>query len=120
MLLPKTRSFLSACLLLLSWTACQKSNYAEDHPPLNTADTCSSKATYASRIKKILDVSCAYSGCHDGTNQEPNLTQYSTASAAANKIKQRACIEKNMPAAAPLSDCDITRLRTWCETGTPQ
>ena len=119
-MLPKTWTFLSACLLVLSWNGCQKSNYAEDHPPINNTDTCASQATYAGRIKKILDVNCAYSGCHDGTNQEPNLTQYAPASAAAVKIKQRACIEKNMPASAPLSDCDITRLRVWCETGTPQ
>lgn len=120
MIFKKTTFWLWASMLAAVAVSCQKLNYAEDHPPANSNDTCTQNVSYQSRIKAILNTNCAFSGCHDGANTDPNLTQYSTASAAASKIRERACIKKDMPPGGPMSDCDIAKLRYWCENGTPQ
>ncbi|MCO6492414.1 MAG: hypothetical protein J5I98_28615 [Phaeodactylibacter sp.] len=51
-------------VLFLLWSACDYNKLPEPEPP-EFCDTV--EVTYDNQIKDIIDNSCAYSGCHDGS-----------------------------------------------------
>lgn len=68
--MKSTRIFLllSAFVFLYS---CEKDNY---FIPKETPVDPNVQVSFAADIQPIFDASCATSGCHDGQNDDPNLT----------------------------------------------
>lgn len=80
----------------------------------------SANATNYASIKTIIDAKCATSGCHISGGTSPDLSNYTSVAASKDRVMQRACIDKNMPAGAPLSACEIGKLTHWINLGAPQ
>ena len=89
-------------------------------------------ATYDSTVKTIIDGSCAYSGCHDGTGGNSSIpsgandyTSYAglKASLDGGSFNTRALVSKNMPptgAMPELTAAQLEVLTCWHEAGYPE
>lgn len=113
---------LGAFATLLYSTGCYYDNKEELYPNTyggtSTCDT--TNQTYTASIKTIIDVNCASVGCHVTGGQSPDLTSYQKVKDNITRVKVRAIDLKTMPAAAPLSVCDMNKLTAWINAGTPQ
>jgi hypothetical protein len=79
--------------------------------------------TYTKHIKSIIDLNCAFAGCHVAGGVSPTLTTYSEVSAIAGangKLKLRVITLQTMPASAPLSAPDIAKIQCWIDNGAKQ
>ncbi|MDP1727830.1 MAG: hypothetical protein Q8M15_13680 [Bacteroidota bacterium] len=73
--------------------------------------------TYANDIKPMLASNCTTSNCHAAGMQSPNLGDYLILKANIAKVENRAIILRNMPAAAPMSNLNINKLKKWIAEG---
>lgn len=110
----------SFLFLILSFTSCTTESVAYD---------CTSIApTYTDNIKSIMDVNCAYSGCHDASTKADgiNLSTYATVAAESARARFMGCMEHDgsynrMPeGAAQLNTSDLQKIYCWIQSGTPQ
>lgn len=109
-------SFLFAFYLI----SCTKNNEQDLYP--TTASSCSTiSAKYTADIKPLFLARCTISGCHNTTSNAGGfaLETYTQVAAKAAKINQRCIVEKNMPAAGPLSNAEIAMLKCWIDSGAP-
>lgn len=87
----------------------------------NQAGSCDTTGiSYSKGISTILNGTCAVSGCHVAGGQIPDLSDYSKVQANSVRVKVRAVDLKTMPPGITLSDCNIKKLDTWIQKGTPQ
>jgi len=120
---------LSAAVFTIILSACTKNNFEKDQPSVVTPppianptptprDTCNDSIRYNPDIKRILSSNCATQGCHVQGAQEPDLSTYALAKVKANRIKIRACDDKDMPTSGPLtSACDLDKIKSWVAQG---
>lgn len=75
-------------------------------------------ATYT-RVQAIMASKC--NTCHSARNAAGGtiLETYEQVKAKADRINQRAIIDKTMPPTAPLSSEEIAILQCWISSGTP-
>jgi uncharacterized membrane protein len=76
------------------------------------------EATYT-KVQAIMITKC--NTCHSARNAAGGtvLETYEQVKANADRINQRAIIEKTMPPAAPLSANEIAILQCWISSGAP-
>ncbi len=110
---------ISAFFLILFSASCTYDKEELLNPPQkNVCDTLN--ATYA-KVQSILSTKCSTSRCHSAAAARGGtvLETYDQAKAKAERIKQRALVEKTMPPSAPLSTNDIAVLQCWFDAGMP-
>lgn len=105
--------------ILFTLSACYYDNEEELYPTA-TSNCDTTNLTYANGIKTIIDTRCSGSSCHVSGTTSPDLSTYQGLVNNIARVKVRAIDEKSMPAAAPLSACEIKKLTTWINAGTPQ
>ncbi len=106
------------CLLFVSiLTGCYYDNEDELYPNKSGCDT--SNVTYSGIIKPLVDSRCAVPGCHVSGAQPPNLSTYTGLVTNIDRVKVRALELKTMPAAGPLSQCEIDQMWIWINAGSP-
>ncbi len=118
----KNLFYISTLALLLFTTSCYYDNKEELYPNTfggtSTCDTTNQK--YSTGINTIINNNCASAGCHVVGAQSPDLSSYQKVKDNIARVKVRAIDQKTMPAAAPLSVCDINKLTAWINAGMPQ
>ncbi len=82
-------------------------------------------ATYSSSIEYIINLNCV--SCHSSTNASGNvkLTSYQevksyAASGLLLNVIERKSGYQPMPPSQALSACQIDKIKTWVQNGTPQ
>ncbi len=95
-------------------------------------DPCDShNATYEGDVKALIDNTCAFSGCHDGSGVNiaipaaaADFTTYAglSASLTGGSFEDRVLVQKNMPPdpTFALSDEQIEMLTCWKDAGYPE
>ena len=88
--------------------------------PSTAIDCTSVNATFTS-VKSIIAAKCATAGCHNAASSAGGavLETYDQIKAKADRINQRAVIDKTMPSDKPLSANEMAALKCWLSSGTP-
>lgn len=110
-----------AAFLCLSLSYCKKDT-------VDTYDCTGVTATYTGQIKSILDASCAYAGCHGGSNPAEgiDLSNYTDAKSAAQKssflgsIQHKSGYEAMPQGGAQLDDSVIKAISCWVQNNMPE
>lgn len=116
------RTFQFICILLFSLTACEYENIEDLTPAVNFDNCKTDSVSFQADIEPIFRQNCSTSGCHDSGSFNGDFSTYAGIKAGVddnNKIKQRVVIRKDMPASAPLPDCEIRKLTAWLDAGAP-
>lgn len=106
------------CALFLITIGCGKESY-------KFKDGCDLTDTgYNGNIKEIININCAYEGCHAGGTELDDFTTYQGVKALAGSLKDR--INRNIDDAlympqnkTKLSNCDLQKLNVWINKGAP-
>jgi hypothetical protein len=100
-------------LVLGSIQSCYYDKEEELYPNdyYSTNDTTS--VTYGETIAPLISTNCGSSGCH------PAYTTYTGLKVIVDngQLKNRVITQKTMPAAAPLSSTQISKLQRWLDAG---
>jgi hypothetical protein len=87
-------------------------------------DVCTEEITYGQQIRSIINTSCAYVGCHDGSSAPGNYTTFRAMQPALDDIDfmRRVVETQDMPpsyAIGPtsLSTEDLILMRCWIQGG---
>lgn len=115
----KNRLSFFLALFIVFATACTNDKEELLNPPKqNACDTLN--ATFTT-VKSIITTKCSSSRCHGAAAAKGGviLETYDQMKAKADRIKQRAIIEKTMPPSTPLSTNDIAILQCWFNSGMP-
>ena len=82
---------------------------------------CTSVNARFTDVNAIIAVKCATAGCHNAAVAVGGtvLETYNDIKAKADRINQRAIIERTMPAGSPLSGSEIAILKCWISSGMP-
>lgn len=90
-------------------------------------EECLESPTFGVDVEMIINLNCAYSGCHVSGTGLPVLTSYEEVKIQIEngKFEDRVLVRQNMPpsnASGPteLSDGDLNTLRCWIEQGYPE
>lgn len=89
-----------------------KNNYCDDCDTTNY--------TYSGTIKLIVDQNCATSSaCHGSGTQYGDFTSYDGLKSRVNNqlIQKRAIVDKDMPPASPMPDCELLLIKNWIDNG---
>jgi uncharacterized membrane protein len=86
--------------------------------PISSCDTI----TYSKYIKSIISKNCALSGCHDGSNSNPNLGNFNELKNSAERVKNRAVDNTTSTRMPPLPAEALTQsekqlINCWIENG---
>lgn len=86
----------------------------------STIDCTGVNATFIS-LKPIITANCATAGCHNAASAAGGavLETYDQIKAKADRINQRAIIDKTMPSDKPLSADEMAALKCWLGSGAP-
>jgi hypothetical protein len=115
----KKLNLLTLLFIVVSLSACYYDNEEQLYP--NSGSTCDTvNIKYTGSIQLIINAKCATQGCHVAGSQSPDLGDYQKVVSNITRVKVRAIDEKSMPAAGPLSACEINKLTAWINGGTPQ
>ena len=117
---------MNAFLPSLANSGCQPSlieKWINQNAPNNSCEDCDSSVyNFSGPVAAIFSTSCTTSiGCHASGSPNGQFTSYEAIKPFADNgtIMDRAIAKMDMPVAAPLPPCDITRLRKWLEEGGP-
>ena len=87
----------------------------------NYCDQCDTTAyTYSGTIKAIVDQNCATSSaCHGSGTQYGNFTTYNGLKSRVDNqfVQKRAIVNKDMPPAGPIPDCELLLIKNWIDHG---
>lgn len=95
--------------------------------PGGITDPCDASldATYSGSVQLIINLNCV--SCHSGASASGNirLSNYAEVRSVASNGRLLNVIERNpgfqaMPPSQALSACQIEKVRTWVQNGTPQ
>lgn len=88
--------------------------------PSDTIDCISVNATFTS-VKPIIAMKCATAACHNAASAAGGtiLETYDQVKAKADRINQRAIIDKTMPSDKPLNANEMAALKCWISSGAP-
>ncbi|OQP42764.1 hypothetical protein A4H97_11405 [Niastella yeongjuensis] len=111
-------SSILALFILLGTSCTYDKEELLNPPPKNACDTLN--ATFA-KVQSIMTTKCSTSRCHGVAAAKGGavLETYDQIKAKADRIKQRALIEKTMPPSSPLSSNEIAVLQCWFDSGMP-
>ena len=110
---------ISIVLSLLIFTLAFGCNHEKEKINISSKN-CDSTLTYSNGIKTIIDVNCAYVGCHVAGMSIPDLTTYDFVKNNIEDITYRAITNKTMPKPAGMTACNITKLNNWIKAGMAQ
>lgn len=114
------RILIASCFsLALLTVSCYKDNEEYLYGTV-VCDTTS--VSYSTDIFPIVQNNCSIVGCHVGGGSGPGLFEnYDQIKATVDngKFKDRVIVQKNMPPAGPLSDCQIQHITKWLNDGAP-
>ncbi len=114
-------ALMGASLLMLS--SCYKDNEEDLYKNYYSQGQCDTvSVSFSSDIMPIIKGNCAISGCHVQGGTGPGI--FGNYNGVMDKVKngtfeKRVLIDKNMPPAAPLSDCQQSLIRAWLNAGSP-
>lgn len=82
---------------------------------------CSTANAKFLNVQPIISSKCATVGCHDSFTAAGNtvLLTYDQVKAKADRIYNRAIIQKSMPPLQPLTANEIALIKCWIDSGTP-
>ena len=88
--------------------------------PAAATDCSTVNATFTG-VKSIITSKCATAGCHNAATAAGGtvLETYDQVKAKADRINQRAIVDKTMPPSTPLSTSEVAILKCWISSGTP-
>ena len=88
--------------------------------PSDTIDCTAVNATFTS-VQPIIAMKCATAACHNAASAAGGtvLETYDQIKAKANRINQRAIIDKTMPSDKPLHANEMAALKCWISSGAP-
>ena len=99
----------------------------EELNPASTTNPCAttSPATYSGSIKLIFDLNCT--SCHSSSNASGNvklstieeIKPYAASGLLLNVIERQSGYQA-MPPSSVLAPCQVDKIKTWIQTGTPQ
>lgn len=109
------------CLLLVSSCYYDKEDelYAEYYANKN-CDTVN--VTFSQSILPIMEAKCNTAGCHvPGGSGPGDFTGYNGVKSKADNgsLVNRTITLKDMPPGAPLTICEMNKIRKWVEAGAP-
>lgn len=115
----KKRNIFFLALFLLFSASCTYDKGELLNPPQKNA--CDSLNATFTTVKSIITTKCSSSRCHGAAAAKGGvvLETYDQIQSKADRIKQRAFIEKTMPPSAPLSTNDIAVIQCWFDAGMP-
>ncbi len=104
-----------AASFLLMITACTYDNEEDLYPPqLTDSIPCDTvQLTYSNDIRFILDQKCATPACHNSGGQDPDLSMFPTAEAAAAVLFEKAT-DASHASRFSWTRCEKEQLRVWC------
>ena len=114
----RTPILISAFLIVYS-TGCTYDKEELLCPPKQTA--CDTLGATFTKVKSIITSKCSSANCHSTATAKGGVTleTYDQIKAKADRIKQRALVEKTMPPRGPLSITDVAILECWLGSGMP-
>lgn len=98
--------------------------YYDNEEELYPGSACDTvDITYTSHVAAIMTTSCAYTGCHIAGGAAPGI--FDNYAGVKEKVDdgsfyQRTLVDKDMPPAGPLSDCNLAILQAWIDGGAPE
>jgi uncharacterized membrane protein len=110
-----------ACLVIIVFAACSKSNPASHNNNNNSTVDCSAvPKSFSANVQPITSTRCAISGCHDaGSNNGPGpLTTYQQIFNARSLIRP-AVASGLMPQGSTLTQGQINTILCWIDNGAP-
>lgn len=102
---------LSLSLLVLS------SCYNDNEEDLYGLECVTENLTYSNDLEKVINESCATSGCHAAGTNYTDYTNYNNILADTGIIFERSIVQKNMPPSSPLTECNYKLLQNWIAQG---
>ena len=102
-------------------TSC--TNEVFELPPREPIDACDTlNITYQNKVKQIIDLNCATSGCHDVNSGSGNFTNFNGLKPKLESgfFRSRVLRDKNMPPSGPLPQKTLDDLKCWLEKGYPE
>jgi hypothetical protein len=96
--------------------------YYDVEEELYANGNCDVPATvsFTLHVQTLINNQCAYSGCHvQGGSGNGDFTSYSGVKQKVDNgsFHQRVIVDRDMPPAAPLPDCDLQLLQAWLDQG---
>ncbi len=110
-------------IALLMLSSCYKDNEEDLYKNYYSQDQCdTASVSFSKDIMPVIKGNCAISGCHVQGGAAPGI--FTNYNGVMDKVKngtfeKRVLIDKNMPPAAPLSDCQQSLIRAWLNAGSP-
>lgn len=102
--------------------ACSNDEIPEDTTPCDNTGY-----TFLNEVKPIIDATCAYEGCHNGSPAAPgNYLSYDGMVSSFNGLfQERTLIKRNMPPSYATGQTSLTQeqidiLECWKEDGFPE
>lgn len=87
----------------------------------NFCDECDTTSyTYSGTVKTIINQNCATTvACHGVGTSYGDFTTYEGVKSRVTKqlIQKRAIVDKDMPPAAPIPDCELLLIKNWIDHG---
>ena len=115
-IMRKKRVIIIAVMGMLTFNSC---SYNKEQAIPNT-NTCGPvPATYSGDIKALIANNCAVGGCHDLASASGGqvFETYAQVKGNIDRIRQRAIVERTMPATGPLNASDYDKLKCWIDRG---
>lgn len=116
--------------LILTRCTKDKQEPPEEVPGTDTTDTTacdSTKVLYCNKIKPIIDLNCAISGCHvTGGTGNGIFSTYAGVKAKVDHcagprtFREIVLIDQSMPPAGPLTTGDLNLMTQWLDAGAPE
>ncbi|MCP4442013.1 MAG: hypothetical protein GY810_24150 [Aureispira sp.] len=104
------------CAIPFFQTSCTVDKLAE---PLGVCDTLT--VTYNTHMDTLLNNNCAFSGCHDGASQFPDLRTFGSIGSSNKFDRVHARIsEGTMPPSGSLSTDQVQKVQCWKDNNYPE
>ena len=107
--------------VLLLFSSCYKDNEEDLYKNYYAQNQCdTSNVRFSTDIMPIIQGNCATTGCHVQGGTGPGIfVNYKGVMDKVNSgtFEKRVLIDKNMPPAAPLTDCQQQQIQAWLNAG---
>lgn len=114
---------LMAALLLIGLSGCYYDNEEELYQYYYQQNACdTSSISFSGDIFPIIQGNCATVGCHVAGGSAPGI--FSNYAGVMDKVnngsfENRVLIQRDMPPAGALTDCQINLIQAWLNAGAP-
>lgn len=123
---PNKNTVIILALIVFVFAGMQACYYdvEEELYPEGLSNCDTTAVTYTSTINAITASSCAVTGCHTGVAPAAGLflNTYQQVKSIADdgRLLQKVIIERSMPPAGPLPDCERAAIEDWIIAGAPE